>query len=399
MSRLLYLDCVGGAAGDMVLGALLDAGASIERVRGGLAGLGVPGLEVRVGRATRHGIDAARVEVSAATDQPHRRWRDVREMIGGAGLPERAAARALAAFRALAEAEGRVHGVSADEVRFHEVGEVDALAEVCGAALALEDLDVERVQCSPLALGRGTVEAAHGRLPLPAPAVLELLRGAPVQGSDAGAETVTPTGAALCVALSEGFGEIPAMRLEAVGNGAGGRDRGPVPNLVRAMVGEPLEVGDTGSEGRVSLLETNLDDVTGELLPDAAAASFAAGALDVWTTPAQMKKGRPGVVLSALARPEDERAVALAMVRETGTLGVRTADLRRLELAREWRTVQVGGEAVRVKVGRLDGVPTSVAPEHEDCRRAAERTGRSVRAVWAAALLAASGDGAAGHDG
>jgi uncharacterized protein (DUF111 family) len=149
-------------------------------------------------------------------------------MITGAGLPERAAERALEVFRRLAEAEGSVHGVPVDEVRFHEVGEADALAEVCGAALALEDLDVERVRCSPLALGRGTVEAAHGRLPLPAPAVLELLRGAPVHGSDAGAETVTPTGAALCVALSEGFGDIPPMRLEVVGNGAGARDRGPV---------------------------------------------------------------------------------------------------------------------------------------------------------------------------
>ncbi|MBA2429658.1 MAG: nickel pincer cofactor biosynthesis protein LarC [Thermoleophilaceae bacterium] len=399
MSRLLYLDCVGGAAGDMVLGALLDAGASVERVRSGLAGLGVPGLELCVGRTTRQGIDAARVEVRAGAGQPHRRWRDVREMITGAGLPERAAERALEVFRRLAEAEGSVHGVPVDEVRFHEVGEADALAEVCGAALALEDLDVERVRCSPLALGRGTVEAAHGRLPLPAPAVLELLRGAPVHGSDAGAETVTPTGAALCVALSEGFGDIPPMRLEVVGNGAGARDRGPVPNLVRALVGEPLAAGDGGSEGRVSLLETNLDDVAGELLPDAAAASFAAGALDVWTTPVQMKKGRPGVVLSALVRPERERAVARAMVRETGTLGVRTTEVRRLELDREWRTVRVGGEAVRVKVGRLDGVQMSVAPEHEDCRRAAERTGRSVRTVWAEALAAASGDRKPGHDG
>jgi uncharacterized protein (DUF111 family) len=207
-----------------------------------------------------------------------------------------------------------------------------------------------------------------------------------VHGVEAGAETVTPTGAALVMTLAEEFGSLPAMRLEGVGTGAGARDLDALPNLVRAVIGEP--VSHAGEEGRVSLLETNLDDVVPELVPDAAAASFAAGALDVWATPALMKKGRPGVVLCALARPEHERAVARAMARETGTLGVRMANLRRLELARSWRTVEVAGESVRVKVGHLGDEQTSVAPEHEDCRRAAERTGQSVRAVWAAAMAA-----------
>jgi uncharacterized protein (TIGR00299 family) protein len=376
----------------MLLAALLDAGADAERVRAGLAGLAVPGLALHVERARRHGIDAARVEVSAAADQPPRSWAQVRDLVTGAELPDAARAPALEAFRRLAEAEGRVHGVSPEEVHFHEVGAADALAEVCGVALALEELGAPEVVCSPLPLARGTVVAAHGRLPLPAPAVLELLRGAPVHGVDAEAETVTPTGAALVAALSARFGALPAVRLRGVGYGAGARDLPSRPNLVRVVLGERVE--EPGGDGRVSLLETNLDDVVPELVPDAAAASFAAGALDVWTTPAQMKKGRPGVVLSALARPEDERAVAAAMARETGTLGVRMADLRRLELERDWRTVAVAGESVRVKVGRLGHDQTSLAPEHEDCRRVAKLTGRSVREIWAEALTAAGrGDG------
>ena len=384
---LLYVDCVAGVAGDMLLGALIDAGASADGVRAGLEGLGVAGLTLRVERTERHAIGAVRAEARAEDRQPHRRFAEVRELLAGAALPERVRARAHATFRRLAEAEGRVHGISPERVDFHEVGAVDAIAEVCGVALALEDLGVERVVCSPLPAPRGFVGSAHGRLPLPAPATLEILVGAPLHGVELDVELVTPTGAALVASLAEGYGPMPPLRMGAIGYGAGSRELEALPNVVRVILGEPL--GSTAEEGRVSLVETNLDDLLPEHVPDAADACFAAGALDVWSAPAQMKKGRPGTVLSALVRPAREWAVAEAMMRETGSLGVRVAELRRHELERHWRTVDVGGHSVRVKVGRLGGAETSVAPEHDDCVRVAHATGASVRSVWAAALAAA----------
>ncbi len=379
----------------MLLAALLDAGADAEFVRQGLRGLGVEGLALEVSNTERHSLAAARVRAVAPSDQATRTWAQVSEMVDGAGLPERARARAGEAFSRLAAAEGRIHGIAPEEVHFHEVGAVDALAEVCGVGLALEALEVEHVFSSPLPVARGFAEGAHGRLPLPAPATLELLKGAPVYGVEGGVELVTPTGAALVAALAESYGPVPAMRIEAVGYGAGSRDLAELPNLVRAVLGERLagegaaeEWGPSPGGTMVSLVEANLDDLSPELVPDAADECFAAGALDVWATPAQMKKGRPGIVLSALARPAAERAVVEAMMRGTSTLGVRIGRLERWELARETRTVRVGGQPVRVKVGQLDGEAVSVAPEHDDCAELARRTGQPVKAVWAAALAA-----------
>jgi uncharacterized protein (TIGR00299 family) protein len=388
LSRLAYFDCVGGVAGDMLLGALLDAGADPEVVRSGLARLGVEGLELRVERARRGSLDAARVEVAAPPAQPHRGPLEVRELIEEARLEPRAGERALATFDRLATAEGRVHGIAPDEVTFHEVGAADAVADVCGVALALESLGIDRIACSALPVARGVVASAHGPLPLPAPATLALLEGAPLHGVDGDEELVTPTGAALVAALAEGFGPLPALRLEATGYGAGARELGRVPNVVRVLVGEAEEVVKPFPTRPVSLVETNLDDLPPELVPDAAQSATSAGALDVWVTQAGMKKGRPGVVVSALARPEREAAVAEALLRSTTALGVRVARLDRVELEREWRTVEVAGEAVRIKLGRLDGRAVKVAPEHDDCARAAERTGRPTVSIWSAALAA-----------
>ncbi len=375
----LYIDCIGGVAGDMLLGALIDAGATVE-----LPDLRIDGLGIELGKADRHGIHATTVTVRGAAGQPHRDWASIREQIGAAGLAPRPLARAQEAFKRLAHAEGRIHGVDPERVHFHEVGAVDAIGEVVGVALALESLGIDRVVCSPLPVGRGFVNAAHGTLPLPAPATLALLEGAPLHGVDIDSELVTPTGAALVAALADGYGPLPKMTLEGTGYGAGSRDLQALPNLVRVIVGREAVAAST-----VSLIEANLDDLLPELAPDAAAACFAAGALDVWTTPAQMKRGRPGFVLSALARPESERAVAEAMLRETSTLGVRIAHLDRIELERESWTVEVGGEPVRVKVGRLDGHVVNLAPEHADCERAARISGEPVKVVWARALAAA----------
>jgi pyridinium-3,5-bisthiocarboxylic acid mononucleotide nickel chelatase len=386
--KLVYIDCIGGAAGDMLLGALLDAGASEERVRAGLKTIPGNAIDIAVSRTARHDISAAQVEVIAPPQREHRTLKDVRELIDGADLPAQASDRAHEAFRRLAEAEGRVHGTEPDEVHFHEVGALDAIADICGVALALEDLGIDRVVASPVPAPRGLANGSHGPMPVPPPATLEILKGtgAPLYGVELDVELVTPTGAALLATLADDFGPLPEMRLSAIGYGAGTREIDAIPNVVRVLVGEEVAAP---AYAMVSLIETNLDDLSPELVPDAAEASFAAGALDVWATPVQMKKGRPGIVLSALARPADERRVAEALLRETSTLGLRISQLRRWELDRDERTVEVAGEQVRVKVGRLDGEVLNVAPEHDDCVAVAARTGQSVKSVWAAAFAAA----------
>lgn len=369
----------------MLLAALLDAGAEPDRVRNGLGALAIDGLGIEVSDTDRHGIRAARVEVHRPPEPGSRTWADIRAILEQADLPARARWRSEATFRSLAEAEGRIHGIDADQVHFHEVGALDAVADVCGVALALEELGIDRVVCSPLPAGRGFVDVAHGRLPLPAPATVEILKGAPIYGIDLDVELVTPTGAALVAALADEFGPLPPMRLAAVGYGAGSREIPSLPNVVRALVGEAIEPPATAA---VCVIEANLDDLSPELVPDAVEGCLAAGALDVWATPVQMKKGRPGIVLSALARPADERAVAEAILRGTSTLGVRISESRRWELERDWHTVEVDGADVRVKVGWLDGEVVNVAPEHDDCAALAARTGRTVKSVWAAAFAA-----------
>ncbi len=398
MSRLAYVEAIGGLAGDMLLGALIDAGADPQRIRDGLGGLGLPGLDLVTAAEARHGIAACRVVSVAAADlagsQPRRTWADVRAILDAARLADRPRARAGAVFAALAAAEARVHGVPADSVHFHEVGALDAIGDVCGIALALEELDVGELACSSLPAAGGLVDAAHGRLPLPAPATVELLRaaGAAVHGVAGEGELVTPTGAAVVAALCGEFGPLPPMRLEAVGYGAGARRRPERPNLVRVLIGRRTAVG--GGREEAVLIETNLDDLSPELVPDAAERCFAAGALDVWVVPVAMKKGRPGVVFSALARPADEERVARAVLRETSALGLRVTPARRWELERRWTAVEVAGRAIRVKLGALDGETVNAAPEHDDCVAVARQTGRPVKAIWAEALAAAVAAGA-----
>jgi uncharacterized protein (TIGR00299 family) protein len=386
VSRLAYLDCVGGLAGDMLLAALLDAGADVERLLALPGALRIGRVDVLLTRVERQGVSGLHVEISAGDEPHHRSWRSLRQLLEEAALDEDVRGRAVEAFRRLAEAEAAVHGVEADDVEFHELGAVDTVMDVCGAVVLLADLGVEEVHCSPLPVARGLTRASHGLLPLPAPATLELLKGNPLTGVEGEGELVTPTGAALAATFATGFGPPPAMTLERVGYGAGTRDTPERPNVVRVLVGEAAAARPLAE---VVLLETNLDDLLPELVPDAVERCVAAGALDVWTIPAQMKKGRPGIVFSALARPADEAAVAAAILEETSALGVRVGRLRRYELEREETSVTVGGERVRVKLGRLAGRLVNVAPEHDDCAAAARRLGRPVKSVWAAALAAA----------
>jgi uncharacterized protein (TIGR00299 family) protein len=384
VTRIAYLDCVGGLAGDMLLAALLDAGAELETLRGVPGALGIDGVEIETARVERQGIGALHLRIAAGDDHPHRDYAVIRGLIERADLPEGARTRALEAFRRLAEAEGGIHGVPPDDVHFHELGSLDTLVDVCGAFVLLEELRVDRVVSSPLPFARGLVEAAHGVLPLPAPAALGLLRGAALVGVDTDAELVTPTGAAVAATVVDEWGPLPPLTLERVGYGAGTRELADRPNLVRAVLGCEAR-GPTS----VVVLETNLDDFTPELVPDAVERCFGAGALDVWTVPVQMKKGRPGFVLSALARPDAEAAVARALLEETSALGVRVSRLERYELDREERIVGVEGGTVRIKVGLLDGRVVNLAPEHDDCAAVAGTTGRSVQSVWAEALARA----------
>jgi pyridinium-3,5-bisthiocarboxylic acid mononucleotide nickel chelatase len=385
VSRLAYLDCVGGLAGDMLLAALLDAGADVERLRGVPDLLGLRGVEIAFERVERQGIGALHVSVDTADEHTHRDYGAIRRIVEDAELPGDARSGALDAFARLAEAEGRIHGVPAEDVHFHELGGVDTIVDVCGAFVLLDELRVERVACSPLPFARGLTRAAHGVLPLPAPATLGLLEGAPLVGVDTAAELVTPTGAAIAAAVVDEWGGLPPLTLEQVGYGAGTADFADRPNVVRVILGDER----ASSTGEVVLIETNLDDLSPELVPDAAERCFAAGALDVWTVAAQMKKGRPGIVLSALARPGAEADVARAMLEETSALGVRVARLGRYELERDERVVEVAGGSVRVKVGMLDGRVVNVAPEHDDCADLARSTGRAVKSIWAEALARA----------
>jgi pyridinium-3,5-bisthiocarboxylic acid mononucleotide nickel chelatase len=386
VTRVAYLDCIGGVAGDMILAALVDAGAPQDRLTELPAALGLAEVLVEVTRTVRQGVPAAHVRVVDAGSGPDaaRSADELRSAIEASSLPARAKARSLAALGRLARAEAAVHGVPVEGLRLHELGSVDTLVDLCGAFVLLEALGVERVVCSPIPYARGLVDAAHGVLPSPGPAVLTLLEGAALVGVDTEAELVTPTGAAIVAEACDAWGPLPPMTLERVGHGAGTRELPDRPNVLRVVLG----TSEAAARTDVVLLESGLDDLLPELVPDAVERCVAAGAIDVWTTPVQMKKGRPGIVVSALARPEDEAAVARALLEHTSTLGVRVADLRRYELEREHREVTVAGGTIRVKLGLLDGRVVNVAPEHDDCARVAAETGRPVKQVWAEALAA-----------
>jgi uncharacterized protein (TIGR00299 family) protein len=318
-------------------------------------------------------------------EQPHRSLATILDLIAGSGLPEADQVRAGAVFTALAEAEAKVHGVGVNEIAFHEVGAVDAIVDVLGVVVALRLLGIEQCFASPLPAGAGTARTAHGEIPVPGPATLELLAraGAPIAAPrpDERFELVTPTGAALLTTL--GRFERPAMRLTRVGYGAGGRDTPGRPNVLRCWLGEAQdEAAAAFSQRDLRLLETNIDDMSPELFGWALERLFAAGALDAWCTPIQMKKNRPAVMLQALCPPEAEAAVVRTLLRETSTLGVRVREVRRYEAARESRTVSTPLGEARVKLKRLPGEPPRAAPEYDDCRDLALRSGLPLAEVF-----------------
>lgn len=386
---LIYVDAFAGAAGDMLLGALLDAGADEAALRRHLATLGVSGYELVVHHEVRHGLRASRAEVRLDhhAHHVHRGLGDVHAILDGGDLPAGAAEKAKAVFRRLAEAEATVHGTTPEEVHFHEVGAVDAIVDIAGVCTCLALVGATRIVSSPLPMGSGYVDAAHGRLPVPAPAVVELMRGFPTAECVETGERTTPTGAAILVTLAEGFGPMPAMVVEAVGYGAGGRQGEHMPNCVRVTIGAERNTGGEGGDA-VWLLEANIDDATGETLGAAAEAILAAGARDVWLTPATMKKGRPGVVVGCLADEARRADVETAVFEHTTTFGLRRQRVERTTLAREHVEVETVYGAARMKVGRRGREIVTASPEYADCAALAEAHGVAVRKVYDAVRTA-----------
>jgi pyridinium-3,5-bisthiocarboxylic acid mononucleotide nickel chelatase len=398
-SALAYADCFSGISGDMLLGALLDAGLPLETLQAELGRLPLGGYRLAARPLTSHGVSGTRLEVlvDEAAPQPERHLADILRLIDGSGLDRGVRERAAAIFRRLARAEARVHGTALEDVHFHEVGAVDSIVDVVGAAIGLRALGVERLYASSLPLGGGTVRTRHGLLPLPAPATLELLAeiGAPTRPAPAETgELVTPTGAAILAELAT-F-EQPPLRARRIGYGFGAReirvppDGSAWPNALRLWLGDPVGGGPLHDE--VVLIETNLDDASPELLGYAMERLFEAGALDVYFTPIQMKKNRPGTLLGVVAPPARAHALAEVVLAETTSLGVRLRPAARLIAERDVATVETELGAVRVKLKRLGG-RTVAAPEYEDCARLARERGVPLAVVYGLAVAAAGTGG------
>jgi uncharacterized protein (TIGR00299 family) protein len=387
--RIAYFDCFSGASGDMILGACLDAGVSVEALREELGGLGVPGFTLAAEKIRKQGFSAtqAAVQVDPAAHKPHRHLKHIREIVEQARLPETVRHDALAIFTRLAEAEAQVHGTTIEKVHFHEVGAIDAIVDVVGSCLALAHLGVERIFCSPIPTGSGTVVCDHGVMPVPAPATAILLTGVPIAPTDETGELTTPTGAAILTTLAAEYGPCPAMTLRQVGVGSGRREGTTRPNIMRLLIGDAGDATSGDDEfDEVAIIEVNLDDASGEVIGYAIDRLMAAGALDAYATPIVMKKNRPAVQLTVLCGLDSESAMQEILLAETTTLGVRSHHARRRKLARTVETVQTPAGPIRIKIGTRSGEMVKASPEFEDCRAAAERTGRTLTAVMQEAM-------------
>jgi pyridinium-3,5-bisthiocarboxylic acid mononucleotide nickel chelatase len=381
----LWIDASAGIAGDMLLGALLDAGASLDAVRAAVAAVVPDEVAVGTSGVTRAGLRAIRADVQSRTsDHPHRSWADTRALLGAADLPARVRSRALEVFGRLADAEGRVHGVPADDVHFHEVGSWDSIADIVGVCAAVADLGVGTITASPVAVGSGRITSAHGDLPVPVPAVLELARGWRVHAGGDG-ELATPTGMALVRTLAQECAALPPLEVSAVGVGAGGRDVADRPNVVRVVLGAPPARETAG----MWVLEANVDDLDPRVWPTVLTALLAAGAADAWLVPILMKKGRPAHTLCVLARDGDREALRDAVFALTSTLGVREIPVSRVALDRAWRAVPLQGGEVRIKVGLRAGRIVQASPEFDDVSALAQAREVPVRQVLDEAVAAA----------
>jgi uncharacterized protein (TIGR00299 family) protein len=419
--RILYFDAFAGLSGDMTVGALLALGLPLDHLREALQRLPLSGYQLRASAVQVHGIGATKFDVDldqpapaaapeshhhhhdqhhhahdhhhehahaqpSGAPHPHRHYREIRHMLEHSALPAGSKQRALAVFARLAAAEAAIHGVAVDEVSFHEVGAIDSIVDIVGAAVGLEWFGVERVYASPLPLGSGLVRSQHGVIPVPAPATAELLRGFPVRVGDGTGELVTPTGAAILAALAQPGEPLPPLRVSAVGYGAGTRTQPDRPNLLRLMLGERAAATQTDELVEIA---ASIDDANPELYAHALEAALTAGARDAWLVSAQMKKQRPGVVLHALAEAAARDAVASAILRETTAIGLRFHPVQRLVLPRRQIVVETPYGPVQVKLAQAPDGTLNVAPEHDDCRRVARERGVALKLVYQAAIAAA----------
>jgi len=384
----LYLDPFSGISGDMCLGLLVDFGLDPAALEADLQALPVDGWRLVTRPEQRHGLGGTRVEVLVDARQPHRTWRDIDAMLSGSTLAAPVRERSRRIFRRLGEAEAKVHRVDLDQVHFHEVGAVDAIVDIVGTASGLHRLQIGEILCAPLPLSQGLVRGSHGALPLPAPATLELLRGAPVRDAGSDRELVTPTGAAIAVEIAC-FGQLPAMTVERIGYGVGGWELADRPNLLRGILGRS-----TAAEGleqdQVTVIETHIDDSLPEVLGTLLERLLEAGALDAAFTPRQMKKNRPGVTLTVVAPPALADRLAQQVLRESSAIGVRLHDVRRLKLRREIRTIDTPLGPAAVKLVYDGDTLLRVAPEHAACVALTNSSGRPLAEVYRLVTAAAA---------
>jgi len=370
--KLAYFDCFSGISGDMTLGALLDAGCDLAQLRAELRGLQVSGWELSAERVWKNGMAATRVHVKTEDQQRHRPLSAILQILRDSNLASPVRDRASAIFQKLGEAEARVHDVPIEKIHFHEVGAVDAMVDIVGACIGFHALAIEKFACSPLNVGGGTVKMAHGVLPVPAPATANLLQGKPTYSNGVQRELVTPTGAAIVATLCDSFGPQPPMRVSAIGYGAGVAELEGQPNVLRIMIGETAGKVVPGYDQEITVIEANLDDMNPQIYGYFQEKALAAGALDVFTTPVQMKKNRPGTLLTVLSQSADTQALMSLIFAETTTFGVRSYSAQRRVLPRESVKVNTSFGEVRIKLSRVNGRILHASPEYDDCRKLAE---------------------------
>lgn len=387
--RTLYFDCFAGASGDMILGALVSVGVDEHVLIDRLKLLNVGGWQIDFDRVDRSGIGATYARVQTAHEHHHRHLADILKIIYDSGLSDRVKDRAARIFSRLAEAESRVHNEPIEKIHFHEVGALDAIIDVCGAAIGFDLLGVDTFVCSSLRVGTGMTEMAHGRFPIPPPAVAELLKGKTIYAGDIEGEFVTPTGAAIITTVCEQFGTMPSMRIEASGYGAGTRNHKDFPNVLRLFLGETEAETAAGDESLL-MIETNIDDMSPQLFGHVMDRAFELGARDCFLTPVQMKKNRPGVLVSILCQPEEREKFLQMLFAETTTIGARSYEVMRRALRRETVTVVTQFGPIDVKVAHTQNGVGNAAPEFEQCRAAAQNAGVALREVQEAALAAYS---------
>jgi uncharacterized protein (TIGR00299 family) protein len=386
---ILRFECFSGISGDMILGSLLDLGLSLDDLRAGLEKLNVKNFSVSARKVVKSGVSATKFDVEMGEEHSHRHLAHIVKIIEGSELTRGVKEQAVAIFRRLAEAEAKVHGTTVEKVHFHEVGAIDAIVDIVGACLGMELLGVKDIYCSPLNVGSGFVDCAHGTMPVPAPATAELLRDIPIYSNQVSGELVTPTGAAIVSTLAKGFGPMPAFRIRGIGYGAGSKDFKGTANVLRALRCEFMDAAklevDVAPTDRVAVLEATIDDMNPQICGHLLDKLLSSGALDVFTSPVQMKKNRPGLLLTVLAPMHLADALSSQIFEETTTIGIRYHETERRVLEREVEVVESDFGNIKVKVSKLNGRVINFAPEYEDCRQAA--LARGVPYKWVQARI------------